>query len=82
LVKNNFPNDFQTLCMNCNWGKRYYGICPHKIPISSETISKESRIKRSEARSIPSKRDDDIVRPSWQHEAVQESGRAEHSELC
>lgn len=31
LIKNNFPEGFQVLCMNCNWG-RYQngGICPHK----------------------------------------------------
>jgi hypothetical protein len=33
LVKNNFPEDFQTLCMNCNFAKgktNGNGICPHK----------------------------------------------------
>lgn len=28
-----FPNDFQILCMNCNWGRHRQGrngICPHK----------------------------------------------------
>ena len=31
LVKNNFPEGFQTLCFNCNWGKyNNGGICPHK----------------------------------------------------
>ena len=31
LIKNNFPDDFQILCMNCNHGKsRNNGICPHK----------------------------------------------------
>ena len=30
LVKNNFPEGFQTLCFNCNWGKHINGgICPH-----------------------------------------------------
>ena len=28
LVKNNFPDGFQILCWNCNWGKRMGG-CPH-----------------------------------------------------
>jgi hypothetical protein len=27
--ENNFPEGFQVLCMNCNWAKRYSGICPH-----------------------------------------------------
>lgn len=32
IIKNNFPPDLQTLCMNCNWGKnRNNGICPHLI---------------------------------------------------
>lgn len=29
LVREGFPKGFQTLCMNCQWGKRY-GICPHQ----------------------------------------------------
>ena len=33
LIKNNFPEGFQVLCMNCNWGKRINkeGVCPHKL---------------------------------------------------
>lgn len=31
LKKQGFPQDrYQLLCQNCNWGKRLYGICPHK----------------------------------------------------
>jgi hypothetical protein len=29
-IKNGFPPVFQVLCMNCNWGKRKTGVCPHK----------------------------------------------------
>lgn len=29
LIKNNFPEGFQVLCMNCNWAKRF-GRCPHE----------------------------------------------------
>lgn len=30
LIRNNFPTGFQTLCANCNWGKRVNNnICPH-----------------------------------------------------
>lgn len=43
IIKNNFPEGFQVLCMNCNFGKRMNGgICPHKskelhkIPITLE----------------------------------------------
>lgn len=28
---NNFPNDLQILCYNCNMAKGKYGICPHKL---------------------------------------------------
>jgi len=31
LKKNNFPDGYQVLCMNCNWGKRMNNrICPHQ----------------------------------------------------
>lgn len=31
LVKNNFPEGFQILCLNCNHGRFLNaGICPHK----------------------------------------------------
>ncbi len=31
LIKENFPEGFQTLCFNCNWGKfRNGGTCPHQ----------------------------------------------------
>jgi hypothetical protein len=31
LKRNNFPKGYTILCMNCNWSKRYSGICPHKL---------------------------------------------------
>ena len=31
LLKNKFPSGYQVLCMNCNWGKRRTGICPHQV---------------------------------------------------
>lgn len=31
IIKNNFPDDLQTLCFNCNIGRALNGgICPHK----------------------------------------------------
>ncbi len=30
IVKNNFPEDFQTLCFNCNCSKGFFGKCPHE----------------------------------------------------
>jgi hypothetical protein len=29
LVRNQFPSGFQVLCMNCQFGKRFCGQCPH-----------------------------------------------------
>ena len=38
LKRNNYPkDDFQLLCMNCNFSKGKYGYCPHSI--SKEVIS-------------------------------------------
>jgi hypothetical protein len=31
LIRNNYPKDnFQLLCMNCNFAKGHYGACPHQ----------------------------------------------------
>jgi len=30
LIRNKFPEGFQTLCFNCNIAKGIYGVCPHK----------------------------------------------------
>ena len=31
IIRNKFPNDLQTLCWNCQQGKRFNGgICPHE----------------------------------------------------
>jgi len=30
LIQNNFPSEFRTLCMNCNFSLGNYGYCPHK----------------------------------------------------
>lgn len=30
LRKNNYPSGFQVLCMNCNFAKGKYGMCPHQ----------------------------------------------------
>ena len=31
IIKNNFPDIFQTLCYNCNCAKHWNnGVCPHK----------------------------------------------------
>jgi hypothetical protein len=30
IIKHDFPDNFQTLCYNCNIAKGVYGKCPHK----------------------------------------------------
>ena len=30
LKKNGWPAGYRVLCMNCNWIRRFGGICPHK----------------------------------------------------
>ena len=30
VKENNYPVGFQVLCMNCNFAKGIYGVCPHK----------------------------------------------------
>ena len=31
VIENNYPPHFQVLCFNCNYGKRLFGKCPHKL---------------------------------------------------
>jgi hypothetical protein len=30
IIEAGFPKDYQILCMNCNWAKGVFGICPHQ----------------------------------------------------
>lgn len=40
---NNFPATLQVLCMNCQWGKKTYGICPHqKVEHAASTVTAKS----------------------------------------
>lgn len=29
LIKNNYPEGYRVLCMNCNWSRGKFGYCPH-----------------------------------------------------
>lgn len=31
LEREGYPSGYQVLCMNCQWGKRRFGTCPHKL---------------------------------------------------
>lgn len=30
LIKNNFPEGYRVLCINCNFSLGHYGYCPHR----------------------------------------------------
>jgi hypothetical protein len=33
IKRNNYPDDLQVLCHNCNMAKALYGICPHQTSL-------------------------------------------------
>jgi hypothetical protein len=35
LKKNNYPEGYQVLCMNCNTAKGFYGKCPHQNEVNN-----------------------------------------------
>ena len=41
IIKHNFPEDLQILCMNCNFTKGKYGICPHIQCLKIRSIRKK-----------------------------------------
>ena len=38
LRRRNFPKGYQVLCMNCNWGRRWNGTCPHENHINDNNL--------------------------------------------
>ena len=51
IRRHGFPNTYQVLCMNCNFGKRMNnGICPHKQRVT--TMAQASRPKLVEAQGV------------------------------
>jgi len=54
LIKRGYPKGFQTLCMNCNFGKaRNGGVCPHSSIEGSTTRAKARTAKRPEVPRTP-----------------------------
>jgi len=46
LIEHDYPDGFQVLCMNCNWGKNQNGgVCPHRDRESSSTIPEGSTLQ-------------------------------------
>lgn len=67
LIENDYPEGFQVLCMNCNYGKqRNGGVCPHKdlegsTAIESTPLAEASRVGSSDPKREASSQDDDIA---------------------
>ncbi len=59
LYKNNFPLGFQVLCMNCQWGKRNNGVCPHRLTRNDYSVKEVGASVPK--RSTPDYSGDDIV---------------------
>lgn len=38
IINNNFPDEFQILCHNCNQAIGYYGFCPHEREVKLHMI--------------------------------------------
>lgn len=59
FIKNDFPNGFQLLCLNCNQGKhRNGGTCPH---LSGSTTRTEVRSSKWSEAPSPDNSGEDIV---------------------
>jgi hypothetical protein len=49
-AKEGWPRDrYQLLCMNCNFAKGHYGVCPHQLGITPEVALAELRERASVA---------------------------------
>jgi hypothetical protein len=54
LKRHKYPEGFQILCMNCNFGKaRNGGICPHQCSEGSTTMAKASTPQAGRKRGAP-----------------------------
>lgn len=70
LKRNDYPNGYQVLCMNCNWGKgKNNGVCPHKFQ-GSETIHKGVGLSNPKSEALHKFGDEDIVQSAWRHAAA------------
>ena len=38
IIKNNYPDNLQVLCHNCNLAKAFYGKCPHNDRLNKITL--------------------------------------------
>lgn len=42
IIRNNFPEMFQTLCFNCNFAKAIFGECPHNKISKGQCVACEN----------------------------------------
>jgi len=51
IIKNDFPDDLQVLCANCNRGRGKFGNCPHAVepPLPSSKHGRRYRRRRLQA---------------------------------
>lgn len=52
LIDNNFPDDIQILCHNCNCARGWYGTCPHQRVRSNENNHDDSLLQAERAQSM------------------------------
>lgn len=71
LARNGYPNDFQVLCMNCNFGKaRNGGVCPHQTSLKVQRPELRLVASSDAKRAAPPEGDEDMVSSAWQHAAA------------
>ena len=75
IVENDYPDTFQVLCMNCNFGKYMNGgVCPHEELGNLQRLSERSTPQAIGGGSAKPYINigEDIVRSTWKHVAVAE----------
>jgi hypothetical protein len=66
LRKNNYPEGFQILCWNCQWGKvKNNGVCPHQVRCDGQAKA----VGSSESKKSAPYMGGDMTCSSWRHEA-------------
>ncbi len=75
-MNNGYPPIFQVLCMNCNWGKRKTGVCPHKLTCNdySKEVGPSGPKRSTPVLTLIKGRDEDIVSSESKDSAVGATG--------
>ncbi len=68
LKKNNYPEGFQILCWNCQWGKlKNGGTCPHQAVRNDHPVT---GVGSSDSKQSVPKVGNDMICSTWKHVAV------------